>query len=352
MVIKQKPTGWEYCVYLGLDEQGKKKYKRKSGFKTKKACEKAAIEVQNNDNIKPSYKTFDDICQLYLKDCEIRFLRKTTIYTYNSQINFFKKHFAQYHVDIKKINQQNIINFIIKCKSITQKSFTRLMITRLKIIFSFASKHKYIDKDIFININLPPIHRITKKIWSNKDLDNYLPLLTNFKYYDIIILLLETGLRRSELCGLTWDCVDLDRGIITINKSCVNIGKKCIINPPKTRSSIRSIILLQHSINIFKTLSVNKKSEYVFYDPKNYSKPLNPAKVCQAFKAFIKKNKMKYISLHDLRHIHATLLLNNNIDYKMLSKRLGHSNVAFTLQTYTHILPDHEIDKFKNMKIF
>lgn len=94
MVIKQKNNGkWEYCVYLGLDERGKKKYKRKSGFVTKKACVREATKIQNGENIR-SYKTFEDICKLYLKDCELRFLRDTTLQLYKSRIEFIKKKFS------------------------------------------------------------------------------------------------------------------------------------------------------------------------------------------------------------------------------------------------------------------
>lgn len=350
MVIKQKNNGkWEYCVYLGLDERGKKKYKRKSGFTTKKACIKEANKIQNGENIKSSYKTFEDICKLYLKDCELRFLRKTTIRTYKHHINFFKKHFKEYYTDIRKIKTQDIIDFMMQCSLITHRGFTRYIAIKLKAFFNFAIKSKYIDSDIFIDVTLPPKYRGIKKIWSKSDLEKYLPLLERFKYADVIILLLETGLRRGELCALTWDCVDLDRGLISIDKSYVVVSGMRIINPPKTKSSIRTIVLLQRSLDILRRRNLNKKSKYVFYDDKNCEEPLNPSNLYKSFEYFIRKHKLKRITLHDLRHIHATLLLNNNIDYKMLSKRLGHSDVAFTLQTYTHILPDHEINTFKDI---
>ena len=107
-------------------------------------------------------------------------------------------------------------------------------------------------------------------------------------------------------------------------------------------------MLLNRSIKIFKQRSLNKNLN-MYFMMKKILKPFSPRRLYNTFTNFLYKNNIKHITIHDLRHIHATLLLNNNIDYKILSKRLGHTNVAFTLQTYTHVLPEREITLFKNM---
>lgn len=95
MVIKKKgERNWEYCVYIGQDEHGKKKYKRKCGFTTKKACVKEASKFEEQKLInKNNIKTFRDICDLFLDDCVKRGLKPTTLITYKWQINFFYKKF-------------------------------------------------------------------------------------------------------------------------------------------------------------------------------------------------------------------------------------------------------------------
>lgn len=110
--------------------------------------------------------------------------------------------------------------------------------------------------------------------------------------------------------------------------------------------------MLKQSIDLLKKRYKNRTSKYIFPNPRNNSIPIHPTTLTLCFKKFLEDNYIKHIRFHDLRHIHATLLLNKNINYKMLSKRLGHTNVAFTLQTYTHILPDSEIQLFKNIKLF
>lgn len=93
MVIKKKcDNNWEYCVYLGQDENGKKKYKRKSGFKTKKACIKEASMFEEQKSInKNNSKTFREVCSLFLEDCIKCGLKPTTVITYKRQVIFFEK---------------------------------------------------------------------------------------------------------------------------------------------------------------------------------------------------------------------------------------------------------------------
>ncbi len=354
MVIKQKGNGkWEYCVYLGLDERGKKKYKRKSGFQTEKDCRKAANKIKQKLDNEKNYITLENICDKFLIDCENRGLRITTIYTYRNQIHFIENNFKYFNnKDIRKITVYDIDEFIRHVLTVSHGFFKRLIVSFMKTIFIYAKNNKYIKNNIFDNIKLPPMHKNYKTLWNKADLELYLQKLKEFKYYDIVILVLETGLRRGEVSALTWDCVDLNRGVIMINKSYINNGYLTVMHTPKTNSGIRSIALLNNSIEILRKRYKTKCSKYVFPDDKDKNLPIDPVKLYTSFSAFLKKHDMKYIRFHDLRHLHATLLLNNNVNYKILAKRLGHSNVSFTLQTYTHILPDYELDLFKSINIF
>ena len=135
----------------------KKKYKRKSGFVTKKACVREATKIQNGENIR-SYKTFEDICKLYLKDCELRFLRDTTLQLYKSRIEFIKKNFP-YDKDVNKIDIQDINNFIIRCKTTTRGHYTRHMVALLKTILKFAISNDYMRGEILNKIHLPPMYK-------------------------------------------------------------------------------------------------------------------------------------------------------------------------------------------------
>lgn len=210
-------------------------------------------------------------------------------------------------------------------------------------------KNNFISKNIFDNIPMLPQKSTIKNIWNESDLKKYLPVLKNFKYFDVVYLALETGLRRGELLALTWDCINFDRKTLCVTKSYVISGNFIGFSDPKTKSGFREIALLEGSVDLLKKRYKNRTSKYVFPNPENSNIPIKPNTLSLSFSKFLSDNNLKHIRFHDLRHIHATLLLNKNVNYKLLSKRLGHTNVAFTLQTYTHILPDSEIKIFQNL---
>src|SRR5699024_6719790 len=115
------------------------------------------------------------------------------------------------------IKVNDIHEFINSRINLYHGIFKRRIIEFLKYIFSYAQKNKFINNNIFDEIKLPPINRTNRNIWSEVEIQEYLPILRNFKYFDIVLLTLETGMRRGEVIGLTWDCVDFNKGIITVN---------------------------------------------------------------------------------------------------------------------------------------
>lgn len=348
MVIKKKgDKNWEYCVYIGKDENGKKKYKRKCGFKTKKACiEEAATykKVTLNKTI-----SFNDACSLFLEHCKNKGLRQTTIISYSKAIKTILKNFEEKNKNIKTIKTNEIYKFLNNHTKLYSNGYKRKIIEIFKYVFSYAKKNKMINNNIFDDIPFPKFVPTIKNIWSESDIRKYLPILKNFKYFDIVYLALETGLRRGEIVGLTWDCINFERDTLTVNKSFISVNGFSGFSEPKTQSGIREIVLLNESIKLLKKRYKNRTSKYVFPNPRNNNIPANPHTVSSHFKRFLINHNIKPIRFHDLRHIHATLLLNKDINYKILSKRLGHSNISFTLQTYTHVIPDYELKLFKNL---
>ena len=95
-----------------------------------------------------------------------------------------------------------------------------------------------------------------------------------------------------------------------------------------------------------------EKDNYIFHWPDK--KPIDPHYVAQHFpEALLRhKNKVPAIRFHDLRHTHATLLRALKVDAKVISERLGHSDVAFTLKTYTHVNTDMQRDEVSKANDF
>lgn len=168
-------------------------------------------------------------------------------------------------------------------------------------------------------------------------------------YRTMITLLLYTGMRRGELCGLEWSDIDFDNCLIDISKTSLYIsGKGTFDDTTKTESSKRVIkipaevigLLKEHQKEQIKTrLKLGDQwqdSDKIFTQWNG--KPIHPDTISGWFARFIKKNNLPPVHLHSLRHTNATLLIASGADLRTVSKRLGHSNMTTTSNIYTHAI--------------
>lgn len=169
------------------------------------------------------------------------------------------------------------------------------------------------------------------------------------QYRTMITVLLYTGMRRGELCGLEWSDIDFDNCLIDISKTSLYLsGKGTFDDTTKTESSKRVIkipaevteLLKEHRKEQIKTrlkLGDQWQDSGKIFTQWN-GKPIYPGTVSRWFSDFIKKNNLPQVHLHSLRHTNATLLIASGADLRTVSKRLGHSNMTTTSNIYTHAI--------------
>lgn len=149
----------------------------------------------------------------------------------------------------------------------------------------------------------------------------------------IIRLALGTGLRRAEICGLQWQDIDLDAGVLFVRRIITTTVGERHVTEPKTMKSLRSVKLPQALVTELLARKADARpTDWVFTD--RYGDCCNPSVVSMAVKA-----KLGRFTLHDLRHAHATYLLQQRLPLKAVSERLGHADVRVTLSVYAHVLP-------------
>jgi integrase len=170
----------------------------------------------------------------------------------------------------------------------------------------------------------------------------------------LYVLAIHTGLRQGELLGLKWDDVDLEDGALQVRRTLTITKSGPVFTSPKTTSSRRSVKLTSNATEALKSHLKRQLGEIdrvgSLWSPgdadglifaSETGEPLDRRAVTKLkFKPLLKRSGLPEIRFHDLRHTCATLLLTRNVNPKIVSEMLGHSTIAITLDTYSHVLPN------------
>jgi integrase len=193
--------------------------------------------------------------------------------------------------------------------------------------------------------------RRSMRTWTAGELRALLAASANHPLHPLWLVASTTGLRRSELLGLGWSDVDLQGATLTVRATVLadTDGQYQLVQDQKSAVSARTIHLdrrtiaslqeQRHVIDRARSQLGASWSHQGLVFPREDGRWWNPPAISLAFGRAMKRVDVPRIRFHDLRHTHATLLLRAGINPKVVSERLGHSSVAFTLGTYAHVMP-------------
>ena len=233
-------------------------------------------------------------------------------------------------------------NPILATKAIRKKKMEMVIMTEdeVRLVLNIAQKGDYIYEGIS-----------DKRLLNYNEGTEYLIRC----YYVLIHTALSTGMRIGELRGLTWSCINFDKKYIEVRNQIVSVSKQLIFDTPKTTGSIRKIVIDNNLIDVlkkFKLYQYNYKStlaehfinEYNLVFTNTFGSPidLHNFRVRYFNKILKAANINPNFTIHCMRHTHASILLKNGVNIKVVSERLGHSTVTITLNTYAHILENME----------
>ena len=339
-----------------IEEDGIEKLKRLSGFSTKKEAEEAYVKFistakkhEKKENVAKDL-VFADLYEEY-KNYAKNQIKDSSYYDFCSKSDLhIKDYFKNYKVkDITPkilLDWQNNLNNAQHGKPGNEKKYSYKYKSNLRgylnTILNFAEKYYNIPNKLrFVDHFKNKNERKEMQIWTPEEFNLFIGQVSNPIYQTFFYALYYTGARKGEILATTWEDWDLDNSKLNINKSITKkvYGASWMTTSPKNQSSIRKIKIPQ--ILVDKIKEYKKGREYyklVFAD----NKPLADSNIQRIMKDACQKANVKLIRIHDIRHSHASYLLTKGVSVMSVAKRLGHSNIEQTLNTYAHVLPNEE----------
>ena len=200
---------------------------------------------------------------------------------------------------------------------------------------------------------LKAIPRTEGQSWTEAELRQFLRTAAGHRLFPALWVSAMTGMRRNEVLGLKWDDIDFAKRRLGLNRGLVAIGYDLHQTRGKTRTSRRSIDLDTTTLKVlagwqafqhasFAAVGLDPDDGWVFTD--GDGQPVHPHALSQAFERVARRAGVPVIRLHDLRHTHGSLLIKEGVPVKVVSERLGHAHIAFTIETYQHVLPGMQAD--------
>ena len=329
--------GTWFASFHYRDYTGASKRKVKRGFRTKREAQQYEIEFKDHGHKAPVIM-YGTLVEEYLEDCRHRLKPTTLVGKTSIQDNYLLPYFKDVKIgEITPLRIRNWQNDMMEDGEFAETTLRR-MHAELSATLNFAVKYYGLPKNpCLIAGPMGSSDAPEMKIWSQSQFEEFITHEKKTGYHVAFDILFWTGMRAGELMALTPADIPRDRAVIHVTKGFTVLDGKQMFLTPKTDSSRRDIEIhkqLHEEILAYIDSLVIKDDERLFY----FTRP-------GLLKEFHKKQAeagLEPIRLHDLRHSHASWLLNQKLPIIVISKRLGHKNPATTLRIYSHLMPGEE----------
>jgi len=366
MTIRKTKSGkWTVDVSNGFHPVTQKRIRIiRKGLKTKKE----ALELEQHIRVvELKEKQFDfvvttDMLFQLLEEDDLKNGRKIS-YT-STQRNNYERHIKPYfkNTNLNKLTYDHIFEFreYLKTKpkkqneneTLSYNTINKVLIL-LKKIFDTGIRKSLIDKNPVENLRKLPIRKPNIKFWSIEEFTRFRELIQDDEIsYDLFfVIAFFTGMRMGEILALNWNDINLLTNTIFVTKTVYFVNNTSYINTTKTRSGTRNITINQKLAEMLKDWKEKQKEKL-----KEFTKNTDELQIIQStpititknmidkkFKQILERDKdLKRIRIHDLRHSHASLLINQGEDYLVVKERLGHASITTTIDTYSHLYPSKQ----------
>lgn len=324
----------------------------KRGFRTRGEAKKARAniiaELSQDRYVEPSKKRYADYFEEWLSS-----RRSIADNTHKMYRLHFKNHIGPVLGDIplSKLTASDIDNLLngLKEKGLGEDMVWRNF-TIVHASLNAAVKKEILVKNVAAKVEKPKVHVKERAMMDTDEIQHILRVSRGYsRNWIAVYLAVMTGMRIGEICGLMWKDIDFNAGMIYVRRNMLDVQKT--ISTLKTKKSQRALAISPQVVAVLKEHMANQELEKL--RDSNYQDQglvVCTSKGTPALQNRIRltwqKMQEKYKSpeqpkmrFHDLRHAHASILLQRKVHPKVVSERLGHSTTAITMEIYSHLMP-------------
>lgn len=344
---KNDKRGTWFVSFHYTDWDGKNRRKKKEGFKTKRE----ALEYEREFKAKMGGGTdmsFGSLVELYMEDCRTR-LRETTCaskqWLFDSKI---LPHFRDVAVrDITPTMIRKWQNELLSDPENYSQTYLKTINNQLSACFNYAIRFYGVQKNPVVLCGAFGKGKAEEmQFWTRDEFYQFIEAVEKPAARLAFEILFWTGMRSGELLALTLNDVDFEKSTIRISKTITQINGKTIISPPKTPKGNRTVVIPCFLLALIRDYADRlvdyEPQEQLFYFTKHFLK--------REMENGCRKSGVKRIRVHDLRHSHASMLIEMGYQPLLISERLGHENIQTTLDTYSHLYPNKQNEAVSAME--
>ena len=368
--IRKRSDGrWEARYTTGIDPKTGKQIQKSVYGKTQKEVRQklteVTAEIDSGTYLEQTKDTVGEWLDTWLKTYALYSVKSYTYDAYERSCNIHIKP-ALGRIRLSALTAPQIQQFYNSL--ITEKELSPKTVKNIHGVL-----HRALGQAVKLGLlrsnptnvcDLPKAHRKEIKPMEQAEISRFLQAIQGTKYGLVYQITLFTGLREGEVLGLTWDCIDFEKGTMTINKQLQNIpgqpgayrlisaknGKSRTIALPSTVITILKQHKIQQTLARLQAGELWENSDFVFTNEVGHH--VSPNSVYNQYKRIVASIGLPQARFHDLRHSYAVAAIQSGDDIKTVQGNLGHATASFTLDVYGHVTDQMKQNSAARMEKF